>query len=265
MNYVSGGLLGDLLNVLYVIKSQYIETGIKGNLYITNDPKFGGEKFNSILAKTYLDTYNLITNQDYINQYKIYDNTINENTIINLSDWRQSRFLYIKNWIDIFSIRYNLKNISYPWIKWHKYNNKFQNKILIHRGLNIRRHTNYFPWTSILNTTINNNNNKYIFITCDKKEYDNFQFNDLVELEVFDILEDLYTAINSCLFFIGNQSMPLAFAVAIGKPCLAELCVTDYMHYTGIEKYNKNFFWIHSSESSIKGADKYITLPDNSK
>jgi len=243
MNYISGGLLGDLLNVLYVIKSKYIETGIKGNLYITDDPKFGGEKFNTGVVKTYLDTYNLITNQEYINQYKIYDpSLIDSKTIINLSSWRQSQFLYKKNWIEIFTIKYDLKNISYPWIQWNKYNNKYQNKILVHRSSDIRRHTNYFPWNTIL---ANNNNSitKYTFITCNRKEYDNFPSKHLVDLEVFDVLEDLYTAINSCQFFIGNQSMPLAFAIAIGKPCLAELCATDYMHYAGIEKYNKEFLW----------------------
>jgi hypothetical protein len=58
--YVSGGKLGDLIHQLSIISEMYLTTERKGVLYLRPD------HFNSNYLITYNDTYNLITQQPYI-------------------------------------------------------------------------------------------------------------------------------------------------------------------------------------------------------
>ena len=53
ISYLSGGLLGDFIFQLSVILENYIATGKKGILYISNK----GEEFRFGLENTYIDTY----------------------------------------------------------------------------------------------------------------------------------------------------------------------------------------------------------------
>jgi hypothetical protein len=68
--YLAGGMLGDFIYSLSIIKEKYIQTGKKGILYISEK----GDHFRNGLINTYNDTYDIIVKQDYIEKYEIYNN-----------------------------------------------------------------------------------------------------------------------------------------------------------------------------------------------
>lgn len=244
INYTSSGLLGDFVNTLYIIKNIYENTNKKGVLYMTNFHPF---RFKN--EHTYYELIDIILSQEYIEDF-VLDNSNNVNEFenkykfkfINLTSFYGSEYLYKYNWIDIFSKIFNLSSISNPlsWVKINKKINKFENKILIHFKNGD---------CSIMNRCVNMNN--CIFISCDKKEYDCIPYKD--KLESYYICEDLnelFYAINSCKFFIGVQSSPLAMAVSMGQNCLGILNGMDHIHYVGIENYSNNFYWIYQNNNS---------------
>jgi hypothetical protein len=79
--YISGGLLGDFIHQLSIINEVYIKTKKKGVLYIANI----GDTFRNGLDKTYNDLYEIVILQEYIEDFKIYNN---EKYDIDLSIWR---------------------------------------------------------------------------------------------------------------------------------------------------------------------------------
>lgn len=239
--YVSSGKLGDFFNTLYIIKNIYENTGKKGVLYITNF-----NFFTFSIERTYYELLDIVLEQEYIedfilnNSYTL-ENFKNDfkNDFINLTEFYKSPFLYNFNWIDIFTKQHNLESISNPinWLKINKINDKFKDKILIHSK-------NEELLCDTLYQCINKN--KCIFITCNKKEYNNFPYKDILEsYYICEDLNEMLIAINSCKFFIGSQSSPLACAVAMGKNCLCKLYnIVDKIHYMGMESYNPNFYWV---------------------
>ena len=70
ISYLSGGLLGDFIFQLSVINENYIDSGKKGILYLSNK----GEAFRNNIEDTFKDIYNIIKNQEYILDFKIFNN-----------------------------------------------------------------------------------------------------------------------------------------------------------------------------------------------
>jgi ADP-heptose:LPS heptosyltransferase len=69
-----------------------------------------------------------------------------------------------------------------------------------------------------------------------------------------DLLEH-FQIINSCKFFIGNQSAPLAMAHSMDVARLAILSKSDEIHYIGEEKFSRNFFYIAEDKMFYEGID----------
>jgi hypothetical protein len=250
INYICGGKLGDLVHSIYVIMIYYMNTGKKGNLYITDNFQKHHGKFTTNIQKTYSELYNIIISQEYINTFNILDVSNIPSNFIDISCWYNSPLLYKTNWCNLVSSSCNVKEIPKKWLTLSNIN--ILNQIVIHRK-NIP-YTN-FPWENILEK------NKCIFITCNIDEYNSFLYKNLVSLYLCTSLEELVQLINDSKFFIGNQSSPLAFACSLHKPCLAELLdSSDSEHYKDETKNNPNFFWIWKNISTIDGINKFINL-----
>ena len=58
----------------------------------------------------------------------------------------------------------------------------------------------------------------------------------------------MYIAINSCKFFVGNQSAPLAIAYSLFKPLLCEH--NDGKFYTNVKHY-EHAYWFTSTQENI--------------
>ena len=115
-----------------------------------------------------------------------------------------------------------------PWIEMST-DTDYTDTILIHRSVNIHRQL-----SSLLHLLIPiAKENKCLFIGT-KQEYEQFVLKALVPWKNLPTLLEKYVAINSCKFFIGNQSSPLAMAYSLNKPCLAELTEGQF--------YNKDMY-----------------------
>jgi len=227
--YISGGLLGDFIHQLSIINEQFLNTGRKGVLYIAND--IGGENFKYGLTKTHEDTYKLVTKQNYIKMYKIFNN---EPYDINLSIWRNGNIS--TTWNKIFLNTYNI-----PWgiNKWINvpYNDIWKDTILINT-------TSYRPAYNIDFVKICKDYGKSVkFINLNDAETELFKSMVGADNANFYSPADLYElciAINSCKLFIGNLSSPLAFAYAMHKKSVVGLSSGDQIRHLGLEQTMPN-------------------------
>jgi len=246
--YISGGLLGDFIHQLSVINEMFINTNRKGILYINN---FKDCPFRYEISKTYKDTYKLVTEQNYILEYKIYNN---EKYDINLSSWRYSNLLYKTTWDKIFIDTYKISWGINKWINVGK-DDKWKDMILINKS-------SYRDCNNINFSYINEKyGNKTKFVCFNIEEYNNFcnTFNIYnIELCQLDNLYDLCVAINSCKLFIGNLSSPLAFAYALHKKSIVgiPLNIPDSIFHRGLEVVIPNLIINDNPDEIIKKIDE---------
>ena len=254
-NYVSGGRFGDFIHVLYTARCKYLETGRKANIYITNDTKFGNNPFTTDIATTYREIYPIIVMQDYISTFEIYSDDIKVNC--NLNDFRKAISQGMMLWLKLLAKCFNHDLVLEPWITIPTKLDKYKDVVFIHRSTVMFRWVDSFmPYIEKLLAS-----NKIMFLTSKQDEYDAFPLKDKIPLEKVDTLEEMYIAINSCKFFIGNQSSPLAMAFSLFKPVLCELGCSDKYMYLGIESCYPSAFWMSDDGSHLEGIEKYLTFP----
>lgn len=254
INFISGGKTGDLLHSLMVIKTICEQENKLGVLYITNVDIYGGDNFHFDMHKTYYDLEPIIMSQPYIHSFHILrvDEVIDE--YINLNEWRKSDLIFKTNWINLLCDTFKINPPTEPWLVYGK-NEEYKNKILIHQSLH--RKIDNFPWEKI----VKENNCTFITNISTLHEYEEFKFKNNVDLISCDTFSDLVTIINSCKFFIGNMSTPLALSHCLGKPHLCELIYPDEYHYIGEEKYIKNCYYINNDgKTNLNGINNFINL-----
>ena len=139
--------------------------------------------------------------------------------------------------------------LSELWIKINEIDDRYKDIVLIHRS-NIRHNTNFIQLLDNIRK-----NNKCYFITCNMEEYNVFPLRHVIPVELKSSLMEMYVAINSCKFFIGNQSSPLAMAYSLFKPSLAEL--TDCKFYNTI--YYDSFNWVERDNNYLNSLYTYIS------
>lgn len=263
VNYINGGKLGDFIHLLWVAYRKYQLLGQTANIYITGNQQLGGDAFSRSTEQTYHELIPILKQQKYIQNFRFLDALPTEQQIhllqqehVNLNAWR-SNVPLILEWLQLLSTTYRLPlaPITGAWLTWKPRNPKYANKVVIHKNL-IRADAPGFPWDTILC------HNDCVFITCDPKEADAWKTKyPTVPVEMQETLTDMFTAIASAKFFIGNQSSPLTIASALGKPCLAELddcCAFMYMH---TKLCSGEMFWYLSPEKqSMKGIEKYLNI-----
>jgi hypothetical protein len=210
LNYISGGMLGDFIHQLSIVNETYMETGIKANLFIANI----GDIFRLGIEKTYNDTYELVKQQRYINDYKIFDNT---NSIdINLSKWRNSPYLTKTNFYNVFKSVYSLEWGKNPWLILPK-NDLWKDRIIIN-------YTQRRKISNIHQLNLLKYGNKLIYMGFDKDGYDDLISNGInIEYYCPSSFYEFAVAINSCELFIGGLSAPLTLAFACHKKCIVGL------------------------------------------
>lgn len=209
IKYIMGGLFGDFIQTLSVINENFYITGRKGIIYLSDRC----DNFTRGVENTYQDTHLIITKQNYIHSYLIYDN---EEYDIDLTSWRNELDIFLSinpeiNWFDIFKHNYNINWGKHRWLTIEK-EDCFKDVVFINT-------TNY-RWPVSINfkllyETYGNNLvfigyvNQYLYFT--KTTGINVQF---LECNTFD---KLCSAISSCKLFIGSLSGPLSLAHACHK------------------------------------------------
>ncbi len=208
IKYISSGKLGDFLNSLSVINENFYSTGKKGILYISDQHK--GDNFKLGLEKTYDELYNLIINQNYIHEFKIYKD---EEYDLNLNIWREfiktptNDYTKFYNWKNIFKYTFKVDWCEHKWLNNIYYDELWSNKIII----NITTYRAPSNHNCIKNIVSENKNNLY-FVTFDENEYNYFiekyelNKND-VHLYTLKNIDELCVIINSCKYpYFGISS-----------------------------------------------------------
>ena len=113
LNYICGGRLGDFIHALYVVKCKYTQTGKKGNVYITDDLKWGGDGFAVSVKQTYTELYDIVIQQPYIENFSIY-NGQPVKFDVNLNQFRSYSNLYHDSWLEIMSNKFGVPLIEKP-------------------------------------------------------------------------------------------------------------------------------------------------------
>jgi hypothetical protein len=205
ITYVIGGMFGDFIQSLSIICEKYYETGRKGILYISER----GDFFRNGLENTYNDTYSVIMSQNYIQDYKIYNN---EHIEIDLTEWRNNPHLYSQNWYNTYKQTYNVEWGKRQWIH-APYDENWKNKVIINT-------TNY-RWA--YNIEFKKLKQLYpddlVFISSDKGQHTFFENTADITIEYyqFSTFLELATIIGSCKLFAGSLSGPLALSHALHK------------------------------------------------
>lgn len=224
MQFYSGGLLGDFIHQLFVVKNYCEKTREKADLYISANI---GDTFTFGVEKAYNDLYDLVISQPYINSFSIKDYEIG----FNLSKWRE----YVKgnqSWTDLLSSIYFIDiQTEYKWLWVDSKFDYLKDTILIHSS-NKRRNPN-FDYNTLLK-----GNDKVAFLMGNETDlyiegYDKYQPTTILEMATY---------INSCKLFVGNQSSPFAIANALDVQRLGILDLehNNYIYYKDEEKYSNN-------------------------
>jgi hypothetical protein len=205
--YLAGGKLGDFILQLSVVEQNYRKTGRKGVVYMyDNIPNLRYvPTFSNGLQGTYDDIYNLIIKQEYILDFKIWNNYYYD---INLSKWYNSPLLYHTSWCNIFKSEYDVEWGKEKWIQT-KQLDIYKELIVITpfaRDITV----NLIELLSKLDTS------KMVFACFTQEQYKNFVKKFGLELPVIlcKNIEDMAIVINSCALYIGCMSSPLALAQA---------------------------------------------------
>ena len=210
ISYISGGLFGDFFHQLSVIKEKYMSTGKKGILYISNI----GDPFKQGLENTYNKTYHIISQQDYIAQYKIYNG---EPYDINLSSWRNNQYLLWQNWYVIYSDEYAIEWGKHKWLDV-PIHNKWSDKIIVNE-------TAYRFSDIDYQLLYNNHKENLIFIAFKETnycDYEAFVEKTGLHIEYYDpeTVDNLAIAINSSRMFVGVPSGIMSIAMALKVPII---------------------------------------------
>ena len=233
LNYISGGKLGDMIQSMSVMYEMYLKYGKKGNLYIYvgNHNDFNFEAFSCNMDLTYNDTHDIISKQQYVNEYKIFTN---EYIHVNISKWRLSPLLFKTNWVDLYTDFYNIKWGSEKWLSVPK-DDKWSSTVFINVSI-IR-----FPGNVDYYELYERYGKSLVFISSSDDLYLNFIKMTSLPITFYkpDTFTDLCIAVNSCKLLIGGLSAILAIGNALDVPRIALLTSTgsDNMHNMGLDKY----------------------------
>lgn len=266
MNFLCGGRLGDLIHCLYVMYATYKVTGHPNNLYITNDTRYGGDKFVAGIEKTYEELKHLISLQKYIDKFEIYRNEIIQ---INLNSFRKSKKIGSADWTRMLSGIFKVPLYFEPWITLDEsyYDPKYKDMVIIHRTMVVYHtgsaHVRYtHDFSLMLHNILRRNSGQCYFLSTDDNIYN--AFNDTfgkyhqVPKITANTIDEILTIINSCKFFIGNQTSPSAFCVALHHPMLVEaVCIDNIYHFD--EQYPR-FYRYSENSVCIKNLDREIFL-----
>jgi hypothetical protein len=232
--YKASGMLGDFILQLSVIAENYYKTGRKGILYISNE-----EPFRFGLQRAYEDTLQVVKEQIYIDEYKIWNN---EPYNIDLSSWRHSPLLYKENWRDIFESTYNINWGMHPWIDIPKID-KWTNNVIISAP-------SYRKMKFNVNCVeISKEYGKdLIFVSFNKNDHISFEEHTGVKTIYYSpsSLYEFIQIVLSCKLFIGELSAPLTFAFACHTPSIVpniDMNVIGGGNYK--HNYNLNTIWKH--------------------
>lgn len=250
IRYAAGGMFGDFIHSLSIINEMFYKTGRKGLLYISD--KHGCNLWRFGIPETYQDTYSVIKSQNYIKDYKMYED---EQIDINLDDWRKNPSLMSVPLYESYNYVYKTEHgVTWgmrPWLNVNK-NNEFSNTLIIN--------TVYYRWAANIDfhklidehkagIKEENRNNEFDVIFLSSKTDTQYKhFIETTGIRIPTVLvntfQEMCEIIASCKLFAGSASGPLAVATAfdkkriIGTPNTCDRILSVPFTSNGIEGFN---------------------------
>ena len=259
MNFSCSGKKGDLIMLLYIIKS----VGV-GNLFLTKIKDNEFEGFEEPLEKVIHTCGQLNNSQSYIDSFDVHQG---EKIDINLDLYRKSKFLHKLTLLEVMCNTYNLffpEEIE-PWIEVPK-DNRFEKKIVIHRRsfhpvTAQQRANRLFDWGRLIEILKPEN---CIFVSRLESEWREFGFSKLEYYSPKDNYEHA-CILKGSKYFVGNQSFPSALADAVGANRIFELSEGHHDRNHFAIKYAKNAWYFANPWDSTIKYFRYLKINNNSK
>lgn len=255
INFITGGMTGDAIHSLYVVKNLCQLQQTKANFFISDGD---GDRWLLPLDQTYSDLKELIESQPYINSFQICRNMAQfSDPYINLNDWRKhlshDSTGYTTCWSEVLSGVYQFSPPSgsnYAWLTAPRPDPQTQGRVLIHRSKH--RHNGLFPWSEILaRVAAWTPGQAAYFLTCNPREYDLFcHKHPLLQPYLVSTVTDLANALASCKLFVGNQSAPFALASALDIPRAVELDTDPARFYIDETKYSSQISYFLNPQTA---------------
>lgn len=244
INFVVGGMLGDFFHTLFAVKQICLKRNDKAIIYMA-EGLHEGDKFTFGLEKTFHELYPIVSSQSYVSEFHMKPIHVPD-PHINLTTWRTPPNGFIKSWTNMLCSCYSFHmSGEYKWIETPKINSDILGKVLIHKS--DKRHNADFD----MGKYINNIQDEMLFITSSQHEWDIFPYKDKAKLYFVNSIEEMTVAINSCKYFIGNQSAPLAIASSLDVNRFAELDKWGgAIFYINEEKFSNKLSWFLSNDAN---------------
>lgn len=227
VNILMGPKLGDLMHALTVPAYYYKFLGIKTNFYLNEVY----DNFSTSLERTYEELYPILSKQNYINSFEIYNPSIHKTIHEDLNCFRYNGLLYTRSFWAVFlhSAFHNSPLIPKNFIALNiAKDDTFKDCLLIHRK------DGRFEWTDEIERNYKNVMDQFekkIFIDFEPHHYEKFRFKNECELFIEPNLEKFLQYINGCKVFLTNISGPLAMATSMNSPRIGELGHFTTPHY----------------------------------
>jgi len=230
-SYLGGGKLGDFIYGLSICKYNYEISGYKAIIYISER----GDFFETSLEVTYNSLYPILMNQDWCEDFKIYNNEIID---VDLVKFRQSKLLYNNTFLEIFFNDFLKINPpkNFHWIK-HEKNQLFKDSLIINRSKKYFHNSSIKEYSKIIEQF-----QKSYFIYFDKSQFEVFPLKEYCIPYHVKNLYEFFTIINSSKLFIGNQTGSTAMASSLNVNRITELdgSIDSNFFYNDV-KYYDNF------------------------
>lgn len=258
INFIAGGMMGDFIHSLHIVKNMCLENNCKANLFIAEGY---GDVWRFSLQKTLDDLKDLISQQSYIEYFGILDRENMPKMAIDLTKWRtqlvKDDFGYTQCWTDVLTkcYTYNIPK-EYKWLNITTPNPITKDKIIIHRS--VHRHNGGFPWEKIIEQL---KDEQIYFLMCSDIEWQVFPFKkeNIIPLHM-PTVSYIANSISECKMFIGNQSAPFSIACALDIPRLVELDWDPAAFYMGESKYSNNISWFLNDNKKFNHVNNIIKL-----
>jgi len=202
ISYILGGLFGDFIQCLSIINEKFYETGRKGIIHLSTR----GDGFTNGLENTFTDTYDLISKQPYVQEYKLFqDDPID----MDLTTWRKNPRMYHQSTYELFLHTYGIEWGKRKWL-YVPTDEAWKNKVMIN--------TTHYRWPAYLDFE-QLKEYELLFISANPEEHAFFEENAKLNVEYRQVTQftELVTMIQSCRFFLGSLSGPLSIAHALHK------------------------------------------------
>jgi hypothetical protein len=227
IRYLAGGRFGDFIHSLSVVNENYLKTGERGIVYLSE----AVSEFAQGLETTYNDTKKIVLMQDYIHSYKIHNG---EEYDIDLSEWRKCDYVsrsYPQTMNDYYSVKWG----AHPWINNIPHDISWADKTVI---WTIEKRFPYsIDWTRFSNDNI-------IFVSFDENDYTHFCNKTGISPKFYEpeSLMELCVIIHSCNRFVASFSGFLALAFAMHARCHIGEFGPGELFASGYEKALPNIY-----------------------